>query len=76
MIASMAEQTFSVEGLHCQGCVGTITDALTALRPVRAVAVELNTEGASAVRVSTDVELTREQVQAALKGEGNFTVRG
>lgn len=70
----MAEQVFSVAGLHCQGCVATITTALTSLRPVNAVSVELNAEGTSAVRVSTNVELTREQVQAALAGEGNFTV--
>lgn len=72
----MAEQTFSVDGLHCQGCVGTITTALTALRPVTAVSIDLDPEGTSAVRVSTNVELTREQVQAALKDEGNFIVRG
>jgi copper chaperone CopZ len=56
--------------------VGTITTALTALKPVTAVHIDLDTEGASAVRVSTNVELTREQVQDALKGEGNFTVVG
>ena len=44
----MAEQTFSVTGLHCGGCVGTITTALTALKPVSAVSIDLNTEGASA----------------------------
>jgi copper chaperone len=70
----MAEQTFSMDGLHCQGCVETITTALTALQPVSAVCVDLNTEGTSTVRISTNVELTREQVEAALKGEGNFTV--
>jgi copper chaperone CopZ len=70
----MAEQTFSVDGLHCQGCVETITTALTALQPVGAVSIELNTEGTSTVQISTNVELTREQVEAALKGEGNFTV--
>lgn len=72
----MAEQTFSVTGLHCEGCVATITNALTELKPVTAVNVDLNTEGESAVYVSTHVELTAEQVQAALKGEGNFTVVG
>ena len=70
----MAEQTFSIDGLHCQGCVETITTALTALKPVRAVGIDLNTEGTSTVKISTNVELTREQVEAALKGEGNFTV--
>ena len=62
--------------MHCQGCVGTVTTALTALRPVSAVSVDLNAEGTSAVRVTTNVELTRAQVQAALTGEGNFTVVG
>lgn len=75
-MASRAEQTFSVTGLHCEGCVATITTALTALRPVSAVSIDLNSEGTSAVHISTNVELSREQVQAALKGEGNFTVVG
>lgn len=72
----MAEQTFSVDGLHCQGCVGTVSTALTALKPVTAVSVDLNSEGTSTVRVSTNIELTNEQVQAALKDEGNFIVVG
>lgn len=72
----MAEQTFSVDGLHCQGCVGTITTALTALKPVHAVSIDLNAEGTSTVRISTDIELSRDQVQAALKDEGDFTVVG
>jgi copper chaperone CopZ len=75
-MSSMAEQTFFVTGLHCGGCVATITTALTELKPVTGVSIDLNTEGESAVHVSTNVELTREQVQAALKGEGNFTVVG
>lgn len=72
----MIEQSFSVDGLRCEGCVQTITTALTGLPPVDAVSIDLNTEGPSTVRVSTDVELTREQVQAALSGEGNFSVVG
>ncbi|OBK19686.1 heavy-metal-associated domain-containing protein [Mycobacterium asiaticum] len=72
----MAEQTFSVTGLHCQGCVETITTALTALKPVTAVSIDLDTESASAVHVSSTTGLTAEQVQTALKGEGNFTVVG
>ncbi|MFV0495101.1 MAG: heavy-metal-associated domain-containing protein [Mycobacterium sp.] len=72
----MAEQTFNVDGLHCAGCVETITTALTALKPVTGVRIDLNTDGTSAVHVSANAELTREQVQAALKGEGNFTVLG
>jgi copper chaperone CopZ len=72
----MTEQTFSVDGLHCQGCVETISNALTALGPVSSVSIDLDTKGTSTVRISTDVELTREQVQAALTGDGNFSVVG
>ncbi|WP_264033245.1 hypothetical protein [Mycobacterium riyadhense] len=38
------------------------------------MSIDLDTEGASTVRISSDVELTREQVQAALTGNGNFSV--
>ncbi len=62
----MTEQTFAVTGLRCEGCVETITNALSALPSVRTVEVELDAAGASAVRVCTDTELTREQVQATL----------
>ncbi|QLL07714.1 heavy-metal-associated domain-containing protein [Mycobacterium vicinigordonae] len=72
----MAEQTFFVDGLHCGGCVDTITTALNELKPVTGVSIDLDTKGSSIVRISTNVELTREQVQAALNGEGNFTVVG
>ncbi|BDB39842.1 MULTISPECIES: heavy-metal-associated domain-containing protein [Mycobacterium] len=72
----MAEQTFSVDGLHCDGCVTTVTTALSELKPVMSVSVDLDTKGSSTVRISTNVELTRDQVQAALDGEGNFTVVG
>jgi copper chaperone len=72
----MAEQTFSVAGLRCQGCVGTVTTALSPLSPDGAVSVDLDTEGTSTVRISSAVELTRAQVQAALAGHGNFSVVG
>ncbi|AGZ51539.1 heavy-metal-associated domain protein [Mycobacterium kansasii 824] len=72
----MAEQTFSVDGLRCAGCVDTVTNALTALQRVNSVAVDLDADGPSTVRISADVELTREQVQAALAGSGDFSVVG
>ncbi|MEK1113742.1 hypothetical protein OSJ14_19965 [Mycobacterium ulcerans] len=43
---------------------------------VRTVEVELDAAGASAVRVCTDTELTREQVQATLADHGDFAVVG
>ena len=72
----MTEQSFSVDGLRCGGCVETITNALLALPPVSAVDIDLDTNGTSTVRISTDTELTRDQVQAALSGDGNFSVVG
>jgi copper chaperone CopZ len=72
----MAEQTFSVDGLHCAGCVANVTAALSALEPVSDVDVDLDSAGSSTVRISTSAELTRDQVQAALDGEGNFSVVG
>ncbi|KZS60287.1 heavy-metal-associated domain-containing protein [Mycobacterium ostraviense] len=72
----MAEQTFSVDGLRCAGCVDTVTSALTSLEPVTSVAVDLDADGPSTVRISAEVELTREQVQAALSGSGDFSVLG
>ncbi|BBA90575.1 heavy-metal-associated domain-containing protein [Mycobacterium pseudoshottsii] len=72
----MTEQTFAVTGLRCEGCVETITNALSALPSVLTVEVELDAAGASAVRVCTDTELTREQVQATLADNGDFAVVG
>ncbi|UGT82110.1 heavy-metal-associated domain-containing protein [Mycobacterium kansasii] len=45
----MAEQTFSVDGLRCAGCVDTVTNALTALQRVNSVAVDLDADGPSTV---------------------------
>ncbi|GAB2994974.1 heavy-metal-associated domain-containing protein [Mycobacterium bourgelatii] len=72
----MTEQSFSIDGLKCEGCVETVTNALSALQPVHDVSIDLNANGTSTVRLSTDVELTRDEIQAALKSEGDFSVVG
>lgn len=72
----MAEQTFLVDGLHCQGCVATVTTALTTLESVGAVTVDLAPEATSTVRISADAELTAQQVQTALAEHGDFSVVG
>jgi copper chaperone len=75
----MAEQTFQLDGLRCQGCVDTVATALSSLSSVSAVSavsVDLDTEVSSTVRISTGTELARAQVQAALSAHGNFTVVG
>ena len=66
-------QSFQVTGLHCQSCVRVVSGALTALPTVTAVAVDLDPDGASTVRV--DGELNIEQVRAALADE-DYTVVG
>jgi len=70
----MSRQTFAVDGLHCQSCVKTVGEALTALPAVSAVDIDLASEGPSTVRVDADTELSAEQIQAALDEEGDFSV--
>lgn len=72
----MAQQKFSVDGLHCQGCAKTVADALTALADVTSVDVELDTKGTSTVRIDAAQPLSAADVQAALDKQGNFTVAG
>lgn len=72
----MSQQTFKVDGLHCQSCVRAVSGALTALPSVSTVEVDLGTDGPSTVRVETEGELSLEQVRAALEEEGEFSVVG
>lgn len=70
----MPQQTFGVTGLHCQSCVRAITEGITAIPGVTAVDVDLRTDGASAVRVDSESDVTTEQVQAAISEEGDYSV--
>ncbi|MGZ8176881.1 heavy-metal-associated domain-containing protein [Williamsia sp. SKLECPSW1] len=70
----MAEFTVPVDGLHCEGCVDTVTGALSALPGVSSVAVDLDTKGVSQVRVDADSELSDGQIADALSAKGNFTI--
>jgi len=70
----MSLQTFAVDGLHCQSCVRTVSEALTALPAVSAVDIDLAPDGPSTVRVDADTELSAEQIQAALDEEGDYSV--
>ena len=72
----MAQQQFTVDGLHCEGCAKTVTDALTKVSGVKSVQVDLNTRGTSTVRVEAESTLAAADVQAALDRQGNFTVVG
>lgn len=70
----MSEQTFKVEGLHCQSCVRVVSTALEALPAVSGVEVDLGEP--SIVRVHAAADLSVEQVQAALDEEGEYSVVG
>jgi copper chaperone len=72
----MAKQQFRVDGLHCDGCAQTVTDALMGLPTVTAVDVDLDTKGSSTVRVDAEAPLSAAQVQSALDARGNFSVLG
>jgi len=61
----MAHQQFSIDGLHCQGCVHTVSEALMTLPAVTAVDVDLDTKGTSTVRIDAEPPLSAAEVQAA-----------
>ena len=70
----MGSQQFSVDGLHCQGCAKTVTDALMRLSVVTSVDVDLDMKGTSTVRIDAEPPLSAADVQAVLDSEGNFAV--
>jgi copper chaperone len=68
----MSTQTFPVTGLTCGHCVGAVTSELNALAGVTDVHIDLVVEGISTLSVTTDKELTGEQVAAALDEAGEY----
>ncbi|MEV6138939.1 heavy metal-associated domain-containing protein [Nocardia sp. NPDC051990] len=70
----MSRVTFSVDGLHCQGCVGTVEKAISAIPDVHRVSVDLDIEGLSTVTVDADHKLRADEIQRALRSGGNFTL--
>jgi len=70
----MSQQTFMVTGLTCQHCVRAVSGALEELPGVGGVEVDLDSEGASTVRVDAIADLSVEQIRAALADEGDYAV--
>jgi copper chaperone CopZ len=64
MTEADAERTYSVPAVHCEGCVGTIEDALEPVEGVESATVDL---GAKIVRVrgSADDRVVRKVLTAA-----------
>jgi copper chaperone len=59
-----------VAGMHCGGCVSSVTEELSAIEGVRGVNVALNASGASTVTVESDAPLDDLDVRAAIVEAG------
>jgi copper chaperone CopZ len=70
----MSTATFSVDGLHCQGCVDTVEKTLSTIPDVHSVNVDLNIRGLSRVTIEADHDMRPDEVQHALDSGGNFSV--
>lgn len=66
----MSTTTYSVSGMTCGNCVAHVTEELKGLAGVSAVDVDLVSGGASAVHVTSEAELDRAQVAAAVAEAG------
>lgn len=66
----MAQTTYSVTGMTCQNCVNHVTEELSALDGVTKVDVFLVPNGASSVQVTSEAELDRDTVGAAIDEAG------
>ncbi|TCJ30143.1 heavy-metal-associated domain-containing protein [Nocardioides jejuensis] len=63
----MSTTTWTVTGMTCGHCVASVTEELQEVAGVTSVAVELTT---GAVTVTSDVELSRDVVAAAVAEAG------
>ncbi|WNB86997.1 cation transporter [Cellulomonas sp. ATA003] len=66
----MTTTTYNVAGMTCGHCVSSVTEEVGKLPGVQNVEVDLVAGGRSKVTVSSDVELTTDQVRAAVDEAG------
>ncbi len=66
----MTTTTVHVTGMTCGHCVAAVTQELTALDGVQEVQVELVTDGASTVTVTSDGPLADDALRAAIDEAG------
>lgn len=71
----MPTKTYAVDGMTCEHCVNAVRAEIGAIDGVRDVTVSLVPGGTSDVSVASDVELTDEQIAAALD-EAGYTLAG
>jgi len=62
--------TYTVSGMTCGHCVGAVTEELQNLDGVSEVTIDLVAGGDSPVRVTSETELDREAVRAAVDEAG------
>jgi copper chaperone CopZ len=67
---AVSTTTYSVTGMTCEHCVSAVTEELSALDGVTAVAVDLVAGGTSSVHVTSDGELDRDAVASAVDEAG------
>ena len=66
----MSTKTIQVTGMTCGHCVQAVTEEVGKISGVTNVDVELNTEGASQVTISSDGELSASDIAAAIDEAG------
>lgn len=68
----MTTQTYSVTGMTCDHCAGSVTNELEALEGVSEVVVDLVAGGTSTVTVTSAAPLDQAAVVAALDEAGDY----
>lgn len=72
----MATTTYSVTGMTCGHCVQAVTDELTSLGGISEVSIDLVTDGASQVTVTSNAPLSDNAVVGALDEAGEYRLVG
>jgi len=70
---STTTTTWQVRGLTCGHCAGAVTSELKEIEGVSDVSVDLVAGGTSTVTVTSQAQLTPQQVDAALDEAGAYT---
>ena len=66
--------TIDVSGMSCGHCINVVTEELTAIAGVRAVAVDLNSGGSSRVTITSELPLDPREISEAVAEAGYLVV--
>lgn len=66
----MTTKTIQVSGMTCGHCVQAVTEEVGKISGVTHVDIELNTEGASQVTITADVDVSDSDIAAAIDEAG------